>query len=61
MLTDDFDQPNTAPGNCPECGQPANIWEAVSQQWECVYCNWRGRNPKRPAPVDDSHLAEVCF
>lgn len=44
---DDFDSPNTAPGDCPECGQPANIWEAVSQQWECTFCNWRGRNPKQ--------------
>ena len=47
-LHDDFDAPNTAPGLCPECGQPANIWEAVSQQWECTFCNWRGRNPKQP-------------
>jgi ribosomal protein L37AE/L43A len=46
-MSDDFDQPNTLPGNCPECGQPASIWLAVSQQWECVYCNWQGRNPKR--------------
>ena len=44
---DDFDAPNTAPGLCPDCGQPANIWEAVSQTWECCNCMWKGRNPKQ--------------
>jgi len=47
-MLDDFDQPNTHPGDCPECGQPANIWAAVSQEWECSFCNWHGRDPKRP-------------
>lgn len=42
---DDFDSPNTKPGFCPVCGQPATIWEAVTQNWECVFCNWRGRKP----------------
>lgn len=43
----DFDQPNTAPGECPVCGQPANIWLAVSQEWECCLCDWHGRQPNR--------------
>lgn len=45
---DDLDTPNTAPGLCPECGKPANIWAAVTQQWCCCFCNWRGRNPNKP-------------
>jgi ribosomal protein L37AE/L43A len=51
-MIDDFDQPNTAPGTCPDCGQPANIWVAISQQWECSFCNWQGRNPTRPQEID---------
>lgn len=61
MKIDDFDGPNSKPGLCPECGQPANIWAAVSQQWECSYCNWSGRNPTRPPPVNYDNLSEVCF
>lgn len=49
-MSDDFERPNTAPGTCPECGQPANIWAAISQQWECSFCNWKGRNPIREEP-----------
>ena len=47
---DDLDTPNTAPGYCPECGQKANIWEAVSQQWCCSLCDWKGRNPNPQPP-----------
>ena len=46
-MHDDFDAPNTAPGSCPECGLPANIWNATKQEWECTFCNWHGRNPTR--------------
>lgn len=34
--------PDTKPGYCPECGQPATIWLAVAHKWECTYCNWQG-------------------
>jgi ribosomal protein L37AE/L43A len=47
-MIDDFDQPNTAPGTCPDCGQQADIWAAITQQWECRLCDWKGRNPNRP-------------
>jgi len=46
-MIDDFDQPNTFPGTCPDCGQKANIWNATQQEWECSFCDWKGRNPKR--------------
>ena len=46
---DELHQPNTAPGLCPECGKDANIWDAVDGQWECCFCNWKGRHPK-PKP-----------
>lgn len=49
----DLNTPNTAPGYCPECGLPANIWRDVAQEWECSYCNWHGRNPDRPAKEPD--------
>ena len=58
---DDLDMPNTQPGLCPDCGQPANIWAAVSQQWECSFCNWQGRNPTRPPVPDINQINEVCF
>lgn len=51
-MIDDFDQPNMAPGTCPECGQAANIWEAIIQQWECSFCSWKGRNPDRKGHGD---------
>lgn len=56
---DDLDTPtldatrpgiNTTPGYCPECGQKANIWEAVSQTWECSLCDWKGRTPNPQPP-----------
>ena len=47
-MNDDFDSPNTKPGLCPECGQPATIWMAVAGEWECTYCNWSGRSPIQP-------------
>jgi hypothetical protein len=46
-MIDELDQPNTAPGTCPDCGQKANIWNAMQQEWECSFCDWKGRNPKR--------------
>ena len=46
-MNDDFDAPNTLPGQCPECGLNADIWEAVKQEWHCCFCNWHGRNPTR--------------
>jgi hypothetical protein len=46
-MLDDLDEPNTAPGMCPDCGQLADIWIANSQQYECRLCDWRGRNPNR--------------
>lgn len=42
---DEFDAPNTQPGWCPDCGQPADIWAAVTQHWECRLCDWKGRSP----------------
>jgi len=44
---DDFDTPNTAPGYCPECGKPADIWNATRNSWECTYCNWTGSRPDK--------------
>lgn len=58
---DDLDTPNTQPGNCPECGKPANIWEAIAQQWECSYCNWKGRQPTRPEQNPYGSINETCF
>jgi len=46
-MNDDFDAPNTLPGQCPECGLNADIWNATQQEWECSFCNWHGRNPNR--------------
>lgn len=46
-MVDDLDAPNTAPGDCPECKLPANIWDVMKQQWECSFCDWKGRNPER--------------
>lgn len=54
-MMDDFDQPNTQPGLCPECGQPANIWEAVAAVWQCSFCDWSGRHP-RQKPVQPETL-----
>jgi len=50
--------PNTQPGNCPECGEPADIWEAIAQQWMCSYCNWKGRQPTRPEQTPYSSTDE---
>lgn len=47
---EDIDTPNTQPGWCPECGQRADIWEAVSQTWCCSLCDWRGRQPNLMPP-----------
>lgn len=47
---DDIDTPNTQPGWCPTCGQRADIWEAVSQNWCCSLCDWRGRQPEPKPP-----------
>lgn len=47
---EDIDTPNTQPGWCPECGQRADIWEAVSQTWCCSLCDWRGRQPNLTPP-----------
>lgn len=52
---DDLDTPNTAPGYCPDCGQKANIWEAISQQWCCSLCDWKGRNPN-PNPTQPEYV-----
>jgi ribosomal protein L37AE/L43A len=59
-MLDDFNTPNTAPGYCPECGLPANIWEAVSQTWECSLCSWKGRapNPNKPIRHTSEHQPE---
>lgn len=47
---DDLDLPNTRPGWCPTCGQPATIWEAVKSEWCCTLCDWQGRNPNPQPP-----------
>lgn len=40
----DLDTPNFRPGYCPDCGQ-RTLWDAMLNQWECSYCDWRGRQP----------------
>ena len=49
-MIDDIDTPNTQPGWCPTCGQKADIWEAVSQNWCCSLCDWQGRQPEPKPP-----------
>ena len=39
------DNANTRPGYCPDCGQPANIWNDTHGYWECSFCQWHGRHP----------------
>ena len=46
-------EPHIKPGHCPECSQPATIWNDLSGVWECSYCNWLGR------PVYTDRLAEI--
>ena len=33
---------------CPECGEILCLWLAITEQWECIRCNWRGRQPVKP-------------
>lgn len=52
------------PGLCPVCNTPAVIWEAVSQNWECPSCSWRGRDTKRlqnPENVGTHELQELQY
>lgn len=44
---DDLDKPNTLPGFCPVCAEPANIWNATRNVWMCSFCNWQGRSPDK--------------
>jgi ribosomal protein L37AE/L43A len=38
------------PIHCPKCGEELRLWLAVTEQWECIKCLWRGRNPAPANP-----------